>query len=152
MLIERLVQNRGNMKLFRIRGLYSGLLPNICRNSIINAAELATYHEAKNYVITKFNYDPNNIFVHSMCGLFAGYMAVIVGSPIDVVKTRIMNDNSGRYSGVLNCFTKTFLTEGIFAFYNGFLANVLRIGTFNTACFIILEQCQIFTRKNILNE
>lgn len=103
-------------------------------------------------MITKFYRDPDDIMVHFGCGFFAGYMAVLVGSPIDVVKTRIMNDNVGKYNGILSCFGKTFLNEGLFAFYQGFLANVIRIGTFNTVCFIILEQCQIFTRKHITQE
>ena len=49
-------------------------------------------------------------------------MAVIIGSPVDVVKIRVMN--SPTKIGVLSCFANTFKNEGFFAFYNGFNANV----------------------------
>lgn len=35
----------------------------------------------------------DNIWCHFASSAFAGLMATIIGSPIDVVKTRIMNAN-----------------------------------------------------------
>jgi solute carrier family 25 uncoupling protein 8/9 len=74
-----------------------------------------------------------------LCGLLAGFVATCVGSPFDVIKTRIMN-KALPYNGVADCIVKTFKNEGIFAFYNGFTANFMRIGSWNIVCFLTLEQ------------
>lgn len=42
---------------------------------------------------------PDNILTHIGAGLGAGFIAVCVGSPVDVVKSRIMGDTTGA------CFT-----------------------------------------------
>jgi solute carrier family 25 uncoupling protein 8/9 len=71
----------------------------------------------------------------------AGFVAVIVGSPVDVMKTRIMNAAPGsQYNGILDCFTRTLSQEGPLAFYSGFYANFLRIVSWNIVMFIALEQ------------
>jgi len=77
----------------------------------------------------------------------AGFCAVIVGSPVDVVKTRMMNANKQTgegYSGALDCIMKTFRKEGFFAFYNGFTANLMRLAGWNICMFMTLEQIKKF--------
>jgi solute carrier family 25 uncoupling protein 8/9 len=75
-----------------VKGLYSGLFPNIIRNSIMNAAELASYDQIKSSLIKKFpNVNPDSKMLHFFCGLSAGFIAVVFASPVDVIKTRVMN-------------------------------------------------------------
>ena len=50
-------------------------------------------------------------------GLGAGFVACCVGSPVDVVKSRVMGDSVGAYKGFLDCVTKTMANEGPMAFY-----------------------------------
>eukprot|EP00878_Enallax_costatus_P031234 GHUV01034137.1.p1 GENE.GHUV01034137.1~~GHUV01034137.1.p1 ORF type:complete len:250 (+),score=50.70 GHUV01034137.1:74-823(+) len=70
-------------------GLWKGLGPNIARNAIINAAELASYDQIKvSLLATGVFHD--NILTHLVAGLGAGFFAVCVGSPVDVVKSRVM--------------------------------------------------------------
>ena len=38
----------------------------------------------------------------------AGFTACVVGSPVDVLKTRLMNAKPGEYKGVVDCVVKTF--------------------------------------------
>lgn len=64
-------------------------MPNIMRNSIINAAELASYDQFKQ--IAMANSVPDSLGLHIACSFGAGFNAVIVGSPVDVLKTRLMN-------------------------------------------------------------
>ncbi len=33
----------------------------------------------------------DNIYCHFLCSAVAGFMATVIGSPVDVIKTRIMN-------------------------------------------------------------
>ncbi|GAV74487.1 Mito_carr domain-containing protein [Cephalotus follicularis] len=118
-------------------GLWTGIGPNIARNAIINAAELASYDQVKQTILQIPGF-MDNVFTHLLAGLGAGLLAVCVGSPIDVVKSRMMGDST--YKSTLDCFIKTLKTEGIFAFYKGFLPNFGRLGSWNAVMFLTLEQ------------
>lgn len=50
----------------------------------------------------------DNVYCHITSGLGAGFFAVLCGSPVDVVKSRMMGAPVGTYSGMLDCFVKTF--------------------------------------------
>lgn len=76
---------------------------------------------------------------HILCACLAGLTACIVGSPVDVLKTRIMNAPKGMYSGPLDCLAKT-MQEGPSAFYKGFGPNVARLAGWNVVMFLTLEQ------------
>jgi solute carrier family 25 uncoupling protein 8/9 len=73
-------------------------------------------------------------------GLGAGFVAVCVGSPVDVVKSRVMGDKTGRFNGVMDCFVKTAKQDGLGAFYKGFMPNFGRLGSWNVVMFLTLEQ------------
>ena len=103
-----------------IAGLWTGVVPNITRNSVINATELATYDQVKQMLLASKIVD-DNVFCHILSGLGAGLCACIVGSPVDVVKSRVMGDSVGMYSGTVDCFVKTMKNDGIMAFYKGFI-------------------------------
>ena len=76
-----------------VKGLWVGVGPNIMRNATINAAELAAYDQFKQ-LATQMG-APNNLLTHITCAFGAGFCAVMVGSPVDVLKTRIMNLKPG---------------------------------------------------------
>ncbi|GAX85450.1 hypothetical protein CEUSTIGMA_g12866.t1 [Chlamydomonas eustigma] len=122
-----------------IAGLWKGLGPNVARNAIINAAELASYDQVKQSLLATGVFT-DNIVTHILSGLGAGFFAVCLGSPVDVVKSRVMGDKVGRFNGVLDCFMKTAREEGIVAFYKGFAPNFGRLGSWNVAMFLTLEQ------------
>ncbi|PNY08501.1 mitochondrial uncoupling protein 3-like, partial [Trifolium pratense] len=88
--------------------LWTGLGPNIARNAIINAAELASYDQVKQTIL-KIPGFIDNAFTHLLAGLGAGLFAVFIGSPVDVVKSRMMGDSS--YKNTFDCFLKTSLNE-----------------------------------------
>ncbi|KAK7289711.1 hypothetical protein RIF29_03567 [Crotalaria pallida] len=119
--------------------LWTGLGPNIARNAIINAAELASYDQVKQTIL-KIPGFLDNGFTHLLAGLGAGLFAVFIGSPVDVVKSRMMGDSS--YKTTFDCFLKTSLNEGFLAFYKGFLPNFGRVGVWNVIMFLTLEQAK----------
>lgn len=100
-----------------IAGLWTGLGPNVMRNSVINATELASYDQIKQVMLASGIED--GVGVHLSAGLGAGFAAVCVGSPVDVVKSRVMGDKEGLYKGTLDCFAKTLANDGPLAFYKG---------------------------------
>lgn len=89
--------------------MWTGLGPNMARNALINAAELASYDQFKQVPLHSpssfdpvFNYHSSshflcmqmflglpgftdNVYTHLLAGLGAGIFAVCIGSPVDVV-------------------------------------------------------------------
>lgn len=77
-----------------IAGFYQGIGPTIIRAILLNATKLATYdhikHSLINYGILKDGYG-----CHFVASVVAGVCIAIVTSPVDIVKTRIMNQPHG---------------------------------------------------------
>lgn len=67
-------------------------------------------------------------------------LILVIGSPIDVLKTRYMNARPGQYRGIHHTLTDLISEAGLQGFYKGFTPNVLRIGTFNMLVFVFYEQ------------
>uniref|UniRef100_A0A7I4B9K8 Uncoupling protein n=1 Tax=Physcomitrium patens TaxID=3218 RepID=A0A7I4B9K8_PHYPA len=82
----------------------------------------------------------DNVVTHILSGLGAGFIAVCVGSPVDVVKSRMMGGGQGAYKGTIDCFVQTFKNDGAGAFYKGFWPNFGRLGSWNVIMFLTLEQ------------
>jgi hypothetical protein len=83
---------------------------------------------------------PDGIFTHIFCAFGAGFVACCVGSPVDVLKTRIMNLKPGSGVTVPGLVGSMFAKEGPMAFYKGFTANFMRLGSWNVVMFVSLEQ------------
>ncbi len=61
-------------------------------------------------------------------GTLAGWFAQSTIYPMEVLKTRLALRQTGQYSGVIDCLTKIYKTEGgIKAFYRGYVMNTLGI-------------------------
>ena len=77
-----------------ILGFYRGLNATIIRAILLNATKLATYDHIKhaliNYHIVKDGY-----LCHFISSIFAGICIAIVTSPVDILKTRLMNQPKG---------------------------------------------------------
>lgn len=81
-----------------IRGLWKGSVPNVQRAALVNLGDLTTYDTTKRMIMKKTNL-PDCHLVHIMSSICAGLVAATMGTPADVVKTRVMNqpcDPSGR--------------------------------------------------------
>ncbi len=50
--------------------------------------------------------------------------------PFEIIKIRLVNQslNSPEYSGIVDCFKKIKLSEGLAAFYRGTLSPLLGVG------------------------
>ncbi|KAI6078386.1 Brain mitochondrial carrier protein 1 [Aix galericulata] len=65
-----------------------------------------------------------------------GLAGAIASNPVDVVRTRMMNQRAivgsvELYKGTLDGLVKTWKSEGFFALYKGFWPNWLRLGPWN---------------------
>lgn len=119
--------------------LWTGLGPNIARNAVVNAVELASYDQIKESLLATGLFK-DNVYCHLAASTGAGFLAVCFGSPVDVIKSRMMGAPLGTYNGVIDAFIKTFQKEGLGGFYAGFGSNFARLGSWNIAMFLTLEQ------------
>ncbi|XP_037334963.2 mitochondrial uncoupling protein 2-like isoform X2 [Pungitius pungitius] len=126
------------MKQFYTNGSDS-CLTNITRNAIVNCCELVTYDIIKELIL-KYHLMTDNMPCHFTAGFAAGFCTTVVVSPVDVVKTRVMNSTPGKYSGAINCAVTMLTKEGTTAFYKGFIPAFLRLGSWNIVMFMSYEQ------------
>lgn len=70
-----------------------------------------------------------NLLPRAINGAIAGIVGVTCVFPIDLVKTRLQNQQNGQrlYNNMLDCAVKTFRKEGFFGMYRGSGVNLLLI-------------------------
>lgn len=135
------------VKIYKTEGLrsfYQSLPPNVLRNSIINAAELASYSQIR-AMLLKSGLLNDGIALHFTCSFMAGFVAAVVGSPFDVIKSRMMDGKvvDGKkvpYKSVMDATSALFKGQGFRGFYAGFNANFQRIVSWNIIMFMSREQ------------
>eukprot|EP01120_Amphizonella_sp_Union-15-10_P002725 TRINITY_DN13026_c0_g1_i1.p1 TRINITY_DN13026_c0_g1~~TRINITY_DN13026_c0_g1_i1.p1 ORF type:complete len:301 (-),score=50.34 TRINITY_DN13026_c0_g1_i1:69-971(-) len=124
-----------------LAGLYKGVSPTAQRAALLTAAQLSSYDHIKHFFLNMGVKEGKNLqFISS---IFAGFVCAVVTSPIDVVKTRVMNQQvSGaqlKYSSTWDCISKISKAEGLLGFYKGFLPNWMRIGPHTIITFLAYE-------------
>jgi len=127
-------------------GLYRGTMPNIARNCIVNIGETVVYDTVKDALISSGTLS-DGIGCHMASAATAGVTATLVASPVDVVKTRYMNAERGKFRGALHCAAVTARTEGPRAFYKGFYASCLRLVSWNICLWLTYEQLKTIQRN-----
>ncbi|XP_061301608.1 brain mitochondrial carrier protein 1 isoform X1 [Pezoporus flaviventris] len=126
------------------RGLWRGVVPTAQRAAIVVGVELPVYDITKKHLILS-GLMGDTIFAHFVSSFTCGLAGAIASNPVDVVRTRMMNQraivgNTELYKGTLDGLVKTWKSEGFFALYKGFWPNWLRLGPWNIIFFITYEQ------------
>jgi len=117
--------------------------PNIVRNSLINACEVATYDQAKQVLLTNYGLVDGPI-LHCFCATIASANAAVVGCPADVIKTRTMNNRTAdKALGYVTLATTIYRQESLLAFYKGSSALFTRLACWNCIMFMALEQIKL---------
>lgn len=62
-----------------------------------------------------------------MAGAIAGIIGGSITFPLDTIKTRLQNNASGEYSGIMDVIRKTYARSGIKGFYKGLPAVMVGI-------------------------
>jgi hypothetical protein len=110
------------------RGLYKGVSPTVQRAAVVAGVELATYDECKMALI-RLGLPEASAVTHLTASIAAGFLCTLASSPLDVVKSRVMNqpvDAQGRgmrYSSTADAFKKSVQAEGVLALWKGFWPN-----------------------------
>jgi solute carrier family 25 protein 14/30 len=112
-----------------VRGLYRGVMQTSQRAATIAAVELPVYDYCKHKLIDSIGDQPLNHFLSSF---IASFFAAIASCPIDVIRTRLMNQrkilrsygttsithtSTVYFTNSFECFTSILRNEGISALY-----------------------------------
>ncbi|NXF12054.1 UCP5 protein, partial [Smithornis capensis] len=121
-----------------------GVVPTAQRAAIVVGVELPVYDITKKHLILS-GLMGDTIFAHFVSSFTCGLAGAIASNPVDVVRTRMMNQraivgSTELYKGTLDGLVKTWKSEGFFALYKGFWPNWLRLGPWNIIFFITYEQ------------
>lgn len=123
--------------------LWRGCGPTMVRAMVVNAAQLATYSQAKQLLLTLDHFH-DNIICHFAASMISGLVTTLASMPVDIAKTRIqtMQTINGvpEYKGAIDVLTKLIRREGFFSLWKGFTPYYARLGPHTVLTFIFLEQ------------
>lgn len=138
--LKQILQSEG------FSGLWKGLLPNIQRAFIVNAAELGTYDQSK-HLLHQFNpnlFGTESSLTHFTASLVAGFFGAAGSNPVDIVKTRLMKQETCVKMNPLvaqwHCAYDIIKNEGVMSLYNGFVPNWMRKAPWCIIFFISFEK------------
>ncbi|XP_076309509.1 uncoupling protein 4A isoform X1 [Tachypleus tridentatus] len=132
-----------------IRGLWKGWVPNVQRAALVNLGDLTTYDSSK-HLILKYTTFHDNALTHALASGCSGLIAATLGTPADVIKTRVMNqptDQNGRgllYKSSIDCLLQTVKYEGFGALYKGFIPIWTRMAPWSLTFWVTYEELRKF--------
>lgn len=134
--------------------LWRGCIPTMGRAMVVNAAQLASYSQAKSYLVNS-GYLKEGIGLHFTASMFSGLITTAASLPVDIAKTRIQNMKVAPgevppYKNTIDVILKVVRHEGVFALWKGFTAYYARLGPHTVLTFIILEQLNGAYNKHFL--
>ena len=127
-------------------GLWAGVVPNILRCALVNAAELGTYDEAKAMLEELVENRPAQ---HVLAATVAAFAAALISTPVDVAKTRLMNESKQKekmYDGMTDAISKIYSNEGFIALYSGFFAIMCLKVSWCIVFFHTYEELQVLVK------
>lgn len=145
----RIVKEEGVLTLWR------GCIPTVGRAMVVNAAQLASYSQAKQMLLGT-GYFRDGLFLHFVASMISGLITTAASMPVDIAKTRIQNmkmiDGKPEYSGALDVLGKVIRKEGFFSLWKGFTPYYARLGPHTVLTFIFLEQMNKAYSKYVLKD
>ncbi|KAL5506582.1 hypothetical protein EMCRGX_G008260 [Ephydatia muelleri] len=148
-----------------VAGLWKGWAPNCQRAALVCLGDLTTYDAAKQAILHHTG-RKDDAGTHALSSVFSGLVSAVLGTPADVVKTRMMNqDGRGvHYSSSWDCLTKTVRPrlisppqtspypqcdvtdvkmEGFWALYKGFIPIWSRMAPWSLTFWLVYEEIRV---------
>ncbi|GAX79946.1 hypothetical protein CEUSTIGMA_g7385.t1 [Chlamydomonas eustigma] len=125
-------------------GLWKGGIPAVQRAALVNLGELATYDQAKQAILSS-GYLPDGVAVHAASSCVSGFVATVLSTPADVIKTRLMSQDMKQpmYRGAMDCLLQSVRREGILSLYKGFFPTWLRLGPWQLVFWLSYERSRM---------
>jgi len=135
--------------------LWRGAIPTMGRAMVVNAAQLASYSQAKQGLMSS-GYFNEDIFLHFCASMISGLVTTAASMPVDIAKTRIQSmkiiDGKPEYKGAFDVLGKVIKNEGFFQLWKGFMPYYMRLGPHTVITFIFLEQLNLMYKRHILGD
>lgn len=90
----------------------------------MTASQVVSYDEAKRILVNWTGMDPTSKTTHFSSSLIAGLVATTICSPVDVVKTRVMEGGDSQ-SSTIQILKRAVKTEGVGFMFRGWLPSLL---------------------------
>jgi dicarboxylate transporter 10 len=119
------------------RGYFRGVWPNCIRAGMMTSLQLASYDGFKALLVGKMELK-DVASTHLAASIMASLVATTLGSPVDVLKTKLMSV-SGQAS-VLQTLRGMYYAEGLGWLFRGWLPSFVRLGPQTVATLLFLEQ------------
>jgi dicarboxylate transporter 10 len=119
------------------RGYFRGVWPNCVRAAVMTSSQLASYDGFKILLVGKLGLNDVSS-THLMASIMASLVATTLGSPVDVVKTKLMSASGN--TSVLGVMKKMYQAEGFGWLFRGWLPSFVRLGPQTIATLLFLEQ------------
>lgn len=133
------------------RGLYRGVVQTSQRAATIAAVELPVYDLCKHLLLDSIGDQPSNHFISAF---IASFLAACASNPIDVIRTRLMNQrkifrsygatsithSTTYFANSFECLSSILRNESFMALYKGFTPAFLRMGPWNWTFFLVFEK------------
>ncbi|XP_068443652.1 mitochondrial 2-oxoglutarate/malate carrier protein [Clinocottus analis] len=134
--------------------LWRGCVPTMARAVVVNAAQLASYSQAKQALLDS-GYVTDGILCHFCASMISGLITTAASMPVDIVKTRIqsmgMIDGKPEYKNGLEVLVRVVRNEGFFSLWKGFTPYYARLGPHTVLTFIFLEQMNRIYKTRVLD-
>jgi len=121
----------------------TGVVPNMNRATIITVGQLAFYDQCKQ-MLTEHMGASDSLPTHFSASFMAAFIASLMSNPVDVAKTRLMNQSKSAggpvYTGTLNAMSTMVKTEGPMSLYKGFSATFARQCPYVVITWVSVEQ------------
>eukprot|EP01026_Neomeris_dumetosa_P014661 TRINITY_DN1537_c0_g1_i6.p1 TRINITY_DN1537_c0_g1~~TRINITY_DN1537_c0_g1_i6.p1 ORF type:complete len:313 (-),score=32.97 TRINITY_DN1537_c0_g1_i6:405-1343(-) len=120
-----------------VLALYKGLSPTLIGIAPYAAMNFATYDLLKKYVYGSLE-QPQNAINNLLIGGLSGTFAATVCYPLDTIRRRQQMKGQA-YKGQIDAIVTIWAKEGMLGFYQGWLANTLKVVPQNSIRFVSYE-------------
>lgn len=111
-----------------LAGFWKGHMPGQMLSIMYGVAQFWAYEECKDYAKRLQIYHQNENIANFACGSIAGGLATMVVTPVDVIRTRLIAQDSAKgYPNTYRAFVIISQREGARGLYRGFGLSVLQV-------------------------
>lgn len=122
------------------RGLYKGFLTMFFRDVPTYGLYLLVYEGLFEMLVQRNLTDNNGVVASILAGGIAGCAAWVVIMPLDVIKSRLQIDHTGRFKGFWDCAVKSVHNGGWSVLFRGTGLTMARAFPVNAITFLVYSQ------------
>jgi hypothetical protein len=121
--------------------LWQGLVPSIQRSAVLGGVALGVYDYTKELLLHHAGLARSDVSSHLCASAVSGAVSALLSTPMDIVRTRMMNDDHMRRSALWHV-RRMLREEGALSFFRGSWPTVVRLGAWQLSFFLTYEQLE----------